>query len=62
MRENGDPSRLTVVPADAGEANQFGVVLVIDASDSMRGKPIAGAIEAAQRSSAHRARTSSSRS
>jgi tight adherence protein B len=55
VRENGIPvSDLTVTPASAAEAKQFGVVLVIDASDSMKGKPIAGAVEAAQLFIGHR--------
>ena len=55
VRENGIPvSDLTVTPASAAETNQFGVVLVIDASDSMKGKPIAGAVEAAQLFIGHR--------
>jgi tight adherence protein B len=48
--ENGDPvSGVTVVPANAAASGQFGVVLVLDASDSMRGEPIAQATEAARR-------------
>ena len=50
VRENGDPvSGLRVVPAGAAESGEFGVVLVIDASKSMRGEPIAGAIAAARK-------------
>ncbi len=55
VRENGTPvTGLTVVPAALGKGNQFGVVLVIDASDSMKGKPIAGALGAAQLFVGHR--------
>jgi len=55
VRENGTPvTGLTVVPAALGKGNQFGVVLVIDASDSMKGKPIAGALAAAQLFVGHR--------
>jgi tight adherence protein B len=55
VRENGAPvTGLTVVPAALGQGNQFGVVLVIDASDSMKGKPIEGALEAAQLFVGHR--------
>jgi tight adherence protein B len=49
VRENGRPvTGVTVVPATASSSSQFGVVLVLDASDSMKGKPIAAALEAAQ--------------
>jgi tight adherence protein B len=40
-------SGVTVVPS-GGSAQQFGVVLLIDTSDSMRGQPIAGAMAAAR--------------
>jgi tight adherence protein B len=47
VRENGAPvAALTVSSATAGP--QFGVVLAIDASNSMRGTPIADAMEAAR--------------
>jgi tight adherence protein B len=39
---------LTVTPVGESKAKQFGVVLAIDASISMRGKPIAGAMAAAR--------------
>src|SRR5438105_6588489 len=46
--EDGRPvSGLTVVPS-GGQVRQFGIVLLIDASNSMRGKPIAAAIAAAR--------------
>jgi tight adherence protein B len=48
VRENGRMvSDFSVVPADQ-EGGRFGVVLVIDASMSMRGEPIEGAVEAAR--------------
>jgi tight adherence protein B len=47
--ENGQPvDGLTVTPVGASKAKQFGVVLAIDASLSMRGKPIAAAMAAAR--------------
>ena len=47
--ENGKPvSDLAVVPSGGGSVRQFGVVLLIDASNSMRGQPIAGAMAAAR--------------
>jgi len=47
--ENGEPvGRLSMVPADEAAEGEFGVVLVIDASNSMRGTAIAGAVEAAR--------------
>jgi tight adherence protein B len=39
---------LTVVPSGGGSAQQFGVVMLIDTSDSMRGQAIAGAMAAAR--------------
>jgi tight adherence protein B len=55
VRENGSPVQgVTVVPAALARGNQFGVVLVIDASESMAGKPIAGALRAAQLFVGHR--------
>ena len=48
VRENGEAvSNLSVVPAGAA-AGAFAVVLVIDASESMAGAPIEGAIAAAR--------------
>jgi tight adherence protein B len=47
--ENGElVDQLSVVPADEAAQGEFGVVLVIDASNSMRGTPIVGAVEAAR--------------
>ena len=61
--ENGKVvSDLTVVPASAAGADEFGVVLVIDTSNSMRGAAIEGAMEAARSFAAHRNLSSSSRS
>src|SRR5256714_10551219 len=46
--ESGRPvSDLRVVPSGGG-TRQFGIVLLIDASNSMRGKPIAAAMAAAR--------------
>jgi Mg-chelatase subunit ChlD len=45
--ENGEPvTSLTVVPASEAGSGEFGVVLVIDTSNSMAGDPIKGAMEA----------------
>jgi tight adherence protein B len=56
VSENGRPvRRLVVVPGDAAGPQTFGVVLVIDASASMRGAPIRRAMEAARSFAAHRA-------
>ena len=49
LRENGKIVKgVTVVPASTAQSGQFGVVLVIDASNSMRGDAIAGATAAAR--------------
>jgi tight adherence protein B len=49
VRENGvRVSRVAIVPADEAEAGQFAVVLVIDASSSMRGRAIVDAVAAAR--------------
>jgi len=49
VTENGeDVARLSVVPAGAAGQKGFGTLLVIDASDSMAGRPIAGAMAAAR--------------
>jgi tight adherence protein B len=47
VRENGRPVR-DLVAAPAGEVTKSGIVLAIDASDSMRGRPIRDAVSAAQ--------------
>jgi tight adherence protein B len=49
IRENGEPVHApTITAAYAAESNQFGVVLAIDASTSMRGEPLAKAMDAAR--------------
>jgi tight adherence protein B len=49
VRENGkDVSSVSVKPANEVEGNHFGVVLVIDTSQSMRGDAIEGAVQAAR--------------
>jgi tight adherence protein B len=49
VTENGqDVSRLSVVPAGAAGKQGFGTLLVIDASKSMAGRPIEGAMAAAR--------------
>ncbi len=49
IRENGEPvHRPTITAAYAADSNQFGVVLAIDASTSMRGEPLAKALDAAR--------------
>ena len=49
VRENGKVVKdATVVPATEADASEFGVVLVIDASKSMHGPAIEGAVTAAQ--------------
>lgn len=51
VTENGDPvQRLSIVPA----TNRFAVLLLIDASTSMRGEPIKGAMAAARAFAAQR--------
>ena len=58
VRENGHGvTGVNVVPAQEANSSQFGVVLVIDASDSMKGKPISGALQAAQQFVGHRSPT-----
>ena len=58
VRENGERvSRVSVVPADEAGTGQFGVVLVIDASMSMRGRPIEDAVAAARAFAARRTAT-----
>ena len=55
VRENGaEVEGLRVVPGDAAGAKTFGAMLVIDASLSMRGKPIDAAMAAARQFAAHR--------
>jgi tight adherence protein B len=58
VRENGQAvTGENVVPASNADPKQFGIVLVIDASDSMKGEPIASALQAAQLFVAHRTPT-----
>jgi tight adherence protein B len=55
VRENGGPvTRLSVVPGRTSGAQGFGVVLVIDATETMRGGAIRGAMRAARAFAAHR--------
>lgn len=55
VRENGEPvTDLTLLPASEAGAGEFAVVLVIDASNSMRGEAIEGALEAARAFAAER--------
>jgi tight adherence protein B len=55
VRENGGRvSSVSLVPAYAAGTNALGVVLVIDASNSMRGEPIEGAMNAARAFAAQR--------
>lgn len=55
VRENGEPvSRLSVIPADIAGHGQFGVVLVVDASNSMRGSAIEDAVDAGRAFAARR--------
>lgn len=56
VRENGrSVGRLSVVPATQASSRAFGVVLVLDASASMRGPATSGAVAAARAFAAHRA-------
>jgi tight adherence protein B len=49
VRENGrQVTGVTLVPAGAAKAKDFGVVLVIDSSISMRGGPLKAALDAAR--------------
>jgi tight adherence protein B len=55
VTENGAPvDGVSVTPADGASAYRFGVVLAIDVSDSMRGRPLEGAIRAAKAFVRHR--------
>jgi len=55
VRENGEPvTDLTLLPASEAGAGEFAVVLVIDASNSMRGEAIEGALDAARAFAAER--------
>jgi tight adherence protein B len=58
--ENGQPvDNLSLVPAKIADTRTFGVVLVIDASNSMRGAAIADALVAARTFAAHRTESES---
>ena len=49
VRENGEPvSRVAITPMGGATGGDFGAVLLIDASTSMRGAAIEGAIKAAR--------------
>jgi tight adherence protein B len=55
VRENGKVVKgATVLPVSASQTGQFAVVLVLDASASMRGEAIVGATAAARAFAAHR--------
>ena len=55
VRENGRPvAALSVLPANRAGARQLGVVLVIDTSRSMTGRPIRDAMAAARAFAGHR--------
>lgn len=55
VTENGNPvADPTLVPASQASKQTFGVVLVLDASYSMKGRPLAAAFEAAQSFAAQR--------
>jgi tight adherence protein B len=55
VTENGGPVvEPSLVPASQASEQTFGVVLVLDASYSMRGKPLAAAVKAAQAFAAQR--------
>jgi tight adherence protein B len=55
VTENGEPvRRLSLVSADGARGRQFGAVLVIDASSSMRGRAIRNAVAAARDLAAQR--------
>lgn len=55
MTENGRPVRgLSLSQADGVQARGFGVVLAIDTSGSMRGRPLAAALQSARTFVSHR--------
>ncbi|MFL5963923.1 MAG: VWA domain-containing protein [Gaiellaceae bacterium] len=55
VRENGAlVSDVSALAADAAQQRNFAVVLAIDTSNSMRGKPIRAAVEAARAFAGHR--------
>src|SRR5439155_26190553 len=56
VRENGQPvNGVSVIRATSAKTGTFGAVLVIDASDSMRGAAIGGAMKAARVFASHKA-------
>jgi tight adherence protein B len=58
VRENGNRvSQVSIVPAGEAEAGQFAIVLVIDASLSMQGRPIEDAVAAARALAGRRTQT-----
>lgn len=60
VRENGHPvTGVSVVPATLARYKTFGVVLALDASNSMRGAPIQAAVEAARVFASRRASSQS---
>ena len=55
VRENGKPvDGVSVIPPEQVDASRFGVVLAIDTSDSMRGRPLSAAVAAAREFVRHR--------
>jgi tight adherence protein B len=55
VRENGEPVHgFSVTPPDQVDASGFGVVLAIDTSYSMRGRPLSAAVAAAREFVRHR--------
>jgi tight adherence protein B len=55
VRENGEPvDGVVVTPPDQVDARRFGVVLAIDTSYSMRGRPLRAAVAAAREFVRHR--------
>jgi tight adherence protein B len=58
VTENGQPvTSLSVQSVANAQAGKFGTVLVVDASDSMAGRPIEAAVRAARAFAAHRPST-----
>jgi tight adherence protein B len=58
VTENGDRiSDVSVTPADGAAARRFGIVLAIDTSASMHGRPLQGAVRAARELIARRSVT-----
>jgi tight adherence protein B len=58
VTENGAAvPNISVTPASNAKSGKFGVVLVLDASQSMKGRPILAAVAAARAFAAHRSAT-----